>query len=643
MTSTAPGGWGRPIRSVLFWALAGLAATGLVAGQPADPESGAPLAAAARVQPEKDQADPEFVASLINRVEARWFRRKALNGKGDASGATSAANELVGLLRDEKIERLESMAEACLVEGRREEQQSDYVSAKLAYRLADALDPGNPAIPWAVARTEWSGDRDYAGALGSVATALRARWGSFWYLFGDLLHVAAWVLVGLLATGVALVLVLLARHASELAHAGEERLPLSWHPSWRRAAGWTIVLGPLVVLVAGPWCLLIWPVALVLVATRAERFAIYAWLLVAALAVPAAGGLWLLSGVATSPATRVAVASTARTLQPDLLRELASLVEAQPDEPTWKILLARLLAQHHPDRALVLLRDAARHAPREPRVRVLLGNVFYRLGKYEQAGVEYREALRIAPADPVALFNLARVRLATFEFNSAEDLLGQARAGSRRAVQRLEARTPPADVAEPEFETSEVARQMLARKTRPGLADALRPANPVTLAALAALLVAFALRLRRVGVDARRCTLCGKPTCSRCAGRDGEACAACDQLLSRREGLDPAARQQQARRIEQHLRIQRALRTLLHIGWPGLSLVHEGRTWPGLAMAFTWAVLVTGILWPQHLLPQTQTVSMWRPGLPLLVVGLLVWLLFQSRSLRPRPLARRAR
>ena len=589
------------------------------------------------------ESDAVFATALTNRLEGRWLRRRGLVAQGNPSEVAQASQELLDFLREEGIGRLEPVADAAVLEARRELQVNDLPAARETFALAAQLDPQHPAAAWGVAQTRWRIDGGAGTLLAGGWKALRTGARNFWTVYRDLLQFGTWSFLALLATGAGLVVVLLIRHGSELAHEVDERLPRTWIPAWRRVLAWAVVLSPIVLVVPGPWALLAWAVALAVVAERSARYALLAWMVVVALAVPAAAVVGNLAGVAASPAARVAVASAERSLQPDLLVELTSMISEQPRQATWKVLAARHLAAHYPDRAIQLLREAAAEAPRDPRTRVLLGNVFYRAARYETAGVEYRAAAELDPKDPLAWFNLARVRLATFQFPGAEEAMRQARALSKRTVARLERELPQAEVADPEFGAVEVARQVVAGGSVPGSWSALRLGNPVTLAAIAALLLAVALRIRTGGARSIACPRCGHPTCSRCAARIGDdgTCFRCGQLLSRREGLDPDARREQAQRIENHLRRRGRLVAALHTVWPGLSWVYEGRVWTGLALAATWAFLVIGALFPERLIPLTSAAPLWRAGLPMAIAATIFWLIVQLPWLRPRRAAGR--
>jgi tetratricopeptide (TPR) repeat protein len=629
-----PREWALAIVACAAAALA-LWGAGAARAQDAAPQGASPAPPPAAVtNPESDAA---FATSLSNRLEGRWLRRRGLVAQGNPSEVAQASQELLDFLREEGIGRSESVADAAVLEARRELQVGDFPAARETFRLAAQLDPYHAAAAWGAARTRWKIDGGIGTLLAGGWNALRTGARNFWTLYRDLLQFGTWSFLALLATGAGLVVVLLVKHGGELAHEVDERLPRAWIPAWRRVIAWAVVLSPIVLVVPGPWALLFWAVALAIVAERPARYALLSWMALVALAVPVASVVGNLVGVAASPAARVAVASAERSLQPDLVVELTSMIDEQPRQPTWKVLAARHLAAHYPDRAIQLLREAAAEAPRDARTRVLLGNVFYRAARYETAGVEYRAAAQLDPKDPLAWFNLARVRLATFQFPGAEEAMRQARMLSRRTVARLERELPQAEVADPEFGAVEVARQVVSGVSVPRTWSTLRLGNPITLAAIASLLLAIALRIRSGGARSIACPRCGHPTCPRCAARIGEdgTCFRCGQLLSRREGLDPDARREQAQRIERHLTRRSRQLTALHAIWPGLSWVYQGWVWTGLALAAVWAFLVIGALFPECMIPLTSAAPPWRAGLPMALAAAAFWLVVQLPWLRP--------
>jgi len=143
------------------------------------------------------------------------------------------------------------------------------------------------------------------------------------------------------------------------------------------------------------------------------------------------------------------------------------MISEQPRQATWKVLAARHLAAHYPDRAIQLLREARprRRATRDARP---AGERLLPRRALRDGGGRVPGGGRVGPEGPLAWFNLARVRLATFQFPGAEEAMRQARALSKRTVARLERELPQAEVADPEFGAVEVARQVVAGGAFPG-------------------------------------------------------------------------------------------------------------------------------------------------------------------------------
>lgn len=587
---------------------------------------------------------PELANQLLDTIERQWWLRRTLREKGDQTGLDRATEQFVTLLHDERVDRLESFADAALLEARRASTAGNLGDARSSLTLARALDQQHGTATWESATVQRRTGEGWGVALRLYGTGLRARFGEYWARYALVAHGVSWLLCGLLLAGAASVVVILLRHAPQLVHEIDERLPSRWHPLWRQVVGWGIVLAPLAAVVLGVWALVLWAVMLVPVASRAERVLLYGWLVVMGLVTPTVQALGVITSTAISPAARVAVASAENSLRPDLMAELAALAAAHPKDATWKVLLARMIGIKHPDQSAHLLREAAQLAPNDPRIRILLGNLFYRMGKPETSAVLYREALDIDPHNVMAMFDLARAKAAAFDFPVVEEWMQKARATDPQLLARLEKTTPQEAVVDPEFGAAEVANQALSAESSPSWRKALSPLNALTLGSGAALLGALVLWLRGNQVVSRRCTRCGRARCPRCPGEvnaTGELCAACEGLFTRREGLSPEARQLQVRRVDRHLRHLSAGRSLVNLLWPGLAQLHEGRTLRGLFLALLWAIALAATLWPAELLPTGPLVGIWPEGRLALIVAIATWLLAQLPTWRPAPVAQR--
>lgn len=591
--------------------------------------------------PSLDSLDPELMVSMINKVEARWWKRKAVGAQGNMPGAGEAARDLLEMLRGAGISRVEPMAEACVFEGQRLAADGKEKEAQDAFKLAFHLDPGNARAIWLAAPVAAKEDPASGSLWERRLKAVGWRLTEFWSSIADASQAGGWLVFALGLTGIGLVSVLLLYYGRAIVFEITERLPQDMHPAWRRTLGWTLVLSPAALVFLGVWTFVVWGVALVIFVQVPERRALLAWLVVLALAVPAIQWLSGLARFGGSPAARVALAAARQSLRPDLLDELNQLAHEHPKEPLFQAMLARLISSRHPDRSLQLLRRAVSLAPGEGRFRILLGNVYFRQGKLEPAAVEYRAALDLNAGDSVALFNLARAKMGIFDFAAGDELVKKARDLARHQIEHFEKTIPAGEVADPDFGVREVARRVRAlEKTH---SPPLNWLNPITLAALAALVFSILLSVRRKGLRAQLCPRCGQGFWPVNPGIpvDYPLCPACDQVLSHREGLDPAARAGQITRIDRHLRRTSRERQVLHFLWPGMSWVHEGRTWSGLAMGTAWAFLVLGTLLPQRWVPLTTTTPLWPPGRPFLVAAVLFWLVAQLPPLRPRPLLER--
>ena len=618
------------LRSSIFAALV-LLSLAPPAARAEEPSPAAPAAQTAQAAP---AAGVSIVDAWLDQAALRWRKHEELLARGDREGAMAAADEAAVFLRDEGIGRCPPLADAALAEARR---ASDPKAAIEAAVLARRFDPENGAASWLEARSRWRAGEGIGASLAPAVRAVGIRLTSFWNLLSMVVGVGGILILSPFAAFSAGAAAIFFAHAGRVAHEIEERLPLGWHAAWRRSVGWAIVLAPAAIQWLGAFALVAWAVVIVPAATRAERRLIAFFLLIAALVPPATGALWALGRAAGDLASRAAIEAAQRTARPGLEADLAALVAAQPREPLWRLMQARFVAARAPEEGMSALREAMVTAPTEPRLRVAMGNVFFRSGKRETAAVWYRQALDLDPKNVVAFFNLSRARAAELELKDSEDALAQARAASADELRRVERETPPEGVADPLVDPREAARRLAANEAIPAAKRALSPANPVTFAAVGALLAVLLLGLRGGVVSAQTCVHCGRAFCLRCAAdeRGAEACTPCQQLFTRREGLSPQARQQQARLVDRHIKRLAIGRIVVQAVWPGVALIHEGRIGIGLFEAWLWALCVAGALLPARLGPLDPAAPLWKPGLLFLVFGALLWILFQTPRWRP--------
>ena len=111
----------------------------------------------------------------------------------------------------------------------------------------------------------------------------------------------------------------------------------------------------------------------------------------------------------------------------EAMHAYAALRVVEPAEPRWPHHLARLLAGYgRGAEALPLLEQAAALAPAEPIVWQRLGEVRLKNNETEAAAAAFAEVLRRRPADPHALFGLARCDLQAGRLTAARSRLLEA-------------------------------------------------------------------------------------------------------------------------------------------------------------------------------------------------------------------------
>jgi Flp pilus assembly protein TadD len=102
----------------------------------------------------------------------------------------------------------------------------------------------------------------------------------------------------------------------------------------------------------------------------------------------------------------------------DALETFHRVLSAYPDEKRASCgILETKILQNDLDAALALATELAERHPRDPLVRLDLGLVLEKLGRYEQACAAYRHGLAVAPAHPALHFNLANCLLLLGRFH----------------------------------------------------------------------------------------------------------------------------------------------------------------------------------------------------------------------------------
>jgi Tfp pilus assembly protein PilF len=386
---------------------------------------------------------------------------------------------------------------------------------------------------------------------------------------------------------------------------------------------------------------------------------------------------------------------------------IAALVACLAVGPAVKGIESRLAAQENPlfraamlsvegepdTRATWQLEDAVRSAPDDRDLQYLLGIQYKKAGRYEDAANIYREILRGAPNDGIALNNLANIEFAAAEFPAAIARYKQGiDAGPRPDVAAtLYYNLSLAHLQRFEYQPAQEARSQADRLSSglirsydnlwkydkgdyavvdlnltddqvwakfAGLREGLGARNvadnpspepkldrasgllnrfavfPVVFA-----LAYFGLRMWR-GSKAftTRCLKCGTPFCRKChlGVVAGGLCTQCHHLFVVRDGVSGPARNQKLLEVQKEDarrdRVFRALSLLV----PGAGHLYASKAPLGLLLVLVWSIVLVAAFLVLGLLPLTEASSSLSPPWGLVVGGIVLLVLYVVAN-RSRP------
>ena len=594
-------------------------------GAPASVDSGV-IRLARPAQPQEHQPTPSTepgpksgarrgfdVEAFDGRFESLWFQRKAYQAQGRDDDAARQSDLIREFVAEEGVRRLQVPADALLLESRALSREGSYDKALASLALAESLDPGRPQV--ALARShvlKASG----AGTLAARSEWLRSVNGILQTALRDVstINSLALVALGSLLIATTLFAALIAvRHHTTLRHDVEEWLIRCDRESWAKAGGWAVLLLPLVCWVAAGWLVLYWLVIFFRYMRKGER-ALAALLLAAvALAMPAYRFSVGLYGLAADPTVRTTLAASNGGYDPDRIVKLRELVDAHPDDPMYRFLLAGLYKNgRYFEDAFQEYKRVLEIAPSTYQARINLGNIYFVLGQYGEAISNYRQAIDLRPDSVLAHYDMYLAQSDSFKLKEAAESLSKARELDPQQANLLltsdsrEGGGPKVVDAAIDFDSIWRAtvegghlRQWL--ETGPG-----RPrwtaaiggvANTTSLLALAALASCLlSLAAFRDRKPAQSCTRCGKAYCSYCkSGREPyEYCSQCLHLFVLGDGLAPETKSMKLYEVGRHEARVRRWRRVVSMIVPGTTQILAGSGWLGFALLLMWVAAWVG-------------------------------------------------
>jgi tetratricopeptide (TPR) repeat protein len=612
------------------------------------------------------------VEAFDGRLESLWFQRKAYIADGRDDAVARQSERIREFVSEEGVRRLEGAAGALLLEAHGWMREGSYGKALDSLALAEALDPGRPQIRIARAKAlRGSG----AGILAAGTEWMRAARSTIALAIRDLTAVHESALVGVAAIVAAIglfALFMIVRYQRALRHDVEEWLIHGDRESWAAAGGWAVVLLPFVTWIGAGWACVYWIVATFRYMRRAERALAALLLLIGALVVPAYRFAVGVYGLAADPTVRTTIAAANGGYDPDRIVKLRELVDAHPDDPMYRFLLAGLYKNgRYFEEAFAEYKRVLDVAPSTYQARINLGNIYFLIGQYGEAISNYRQALDLRPDVALAYYNMYLAQSDSFKLKEAAESLATARRLDDAVTTRLLTQGS-GEVGGPKVVDAVIDFDSIWRASVEGrhLRDwldgdakgtklssvAAGVANPLSLTMLAALFCCAGLVIVFRGrSSAQCCARCGRAFCADCrVGRDGhDYCNQCLHLFVLGDGLAPESKSMKLYEVERHETWNRRVRRLVSTVLPGSSEILSGRAWLGFALLLLWLVAwiggVPAILGPlEHASGSTMTLASLRPGpLPdldrldaalLLAVplGLFAWLAGNVVLRRPR-------
>ncbi len=544
--------------------------------------------------PEPEQIEAEPVESALRgfnyeafetRLQSHWFQRKAFIAEGRENDAMRQSERIRAFCTEEGIGRLRGLADALIVESDHHLVKGNFTKAQDALLLAEQLDPGRSQVRLARAAIIWKSGQGAFPALGALLSGLRAAVFEGIQDFSLINRFFLSLILGLLGTFILFAIMMILKYRIPFRHEVEEWFTARGMDKAGRPVGYALMVLPFLTWVGAGWACFYWLVIIYRFMRRSERAAALLLLAATFLAVPAYRVAGTVYGITTDPVTRTTLEAATGPYSPDRIVEMQKLVNAHPEDATYRFLLAGLYAKGQffndafNEYQKVLEIDQGRYE-----ALINIGNIYFKLQNFDEAGAYYLRALEQHPASVLSLYNLHRSHAEGFRFTASEEALARARNIDSEHVTALLAGEEGAGEGRTGVVTAAIdigtiwnaafsggGLHETGRATAgPGPAALMvsQVVNPVSIAALLTIFAAVVLgRLFSERSPARRCIRCGRPFCHRCkTGREGhEYCSQCLHLFVLGDGLAPETKTKKMFEVERYERLLRITRS--GIGW----------------------------------------------------------------------------
>jgi tetratricopeptide (TPR) repeat protein len=358
------------------------------------------------------------------RLESLWFQRKALLADGRHADAAEQSQLIRSFCLEEGVGRIDNLAGALIAEADRFVEQGHYRRALESLELAEHFDPGRPQLHLARAVVFWKAEEGLLATTGQLAAAGRAavlRSIKDLTLFNQLALIFVSAVVGCVFV---FSLLMVVRYQVPFRHEIEEWITQVVGERWARATGWGLLFLPAVIWFGAGWIALYWILITFRFMRRGEKLTAVVLLLATALVIPAYRLAVTAYGMTADPVVRTTLASAGGEYDPDRILKLRQLVQAHPEDPVYRFLLAGLYKNgRYFEDAFAEYREVLASDPAMEQAHINIGNIFFTTGQYSEAIASYNNAIQINPRSILAYFNRSLAQSESFRFKDAETSL----------------------------------------------------------------------------------------------------------------------------------------------------------------------------------------------------------------------------
>ena len=582
-----------------------------------------------------------------------WGQASAAADSGDFEEANRRLNDLMERANQLDLERFPLIAQSAAGLAKQARAEDNVPLSKWAIGAASKLDPDSPGVAFAQAElaradSNWPGVvraliQGFNRVLRDYTTGVLAR--------NDLMIVVA-LAIGLAA--IAMALALLFSHGRAAMHDFRETLSGRFSPGVRSVLAFALLFLPLFLWLGPSWLVLWWLVLFFAYGGWGERIAVIVMLLLIAAIPPLLEWSAARTAGVQSPIVEAAAAATQDAYNPQALQRLQSLIELLPEEGVLHLLLGNLFVQHGSDsEALIHYRRALELDPNLAGAHLNMGNLHFVNNDFAAAISRYEQAAQIDQTMALAPYNHSIAAGRMFRYDEQNARLEEAKKRSRSLVNELtrEAPTDAVEVVMWEMPITEawLLSEQIARSGRAqelygsysffDAGAALR--NPLTLAALISIPLAFGFWWMRRRSLAGLCIKCGRTFCPRCKSSREAAtyCTQCIHIYLKRDGVAGEAKKKKLEEVRDYqsriVRVRRIMATFL----PGTAQVLRGAAIPGLIVLLIFFVLVSMAILIGRLAPLAASVDVMTTFVRIgaIALAVILGLVFAIPAYRERP------